>query len=742
MFKFSVVINTYNRGTYLNDAILGLHELNYPSFEVVVVNGPSTDNTVDILKRWEGRIKIGNCPVQNLSMSRNTGIQMAAGDVIAFIDDDAVPHPEWLTKLSSHYSMAEVGAVGGFTIDNTGVAYQVKKTVCDRFGNAYFPNDFFDERPLSSKGSPMFPSLLGTNSSFRTAALRDVGGFDHVFAYMLDETDVCLRLVDRGYKIVYEPDALVFHQFAPSHIRNGKRIPKTLYPSAVSKSYFIHRHGGATSEKRARDEIRKYEDEILSANKWLCDHGEITLKQRISLDDDLLFGIQDGTRKALEKALSGNGPLGGMDLDSPVSEFLPTQCKNGLRIALISRAFPPAHEAGIARWTSMMARGLADRGHKVHVVTLATDLPCTHYEHGYWVHFVSEDHAEEGVLTATRLGIPLGLAGWCFAVYQTVQSLKTFGLDVVSFPIWDVEGMMVAGDASIGIVLSLHTSYALAKPFKPEWTERPLFGHFHVGRIIAAETRMLKEVKHILGNSEAIVNDLENAYGVCIRDKVVVAPHGTFEPMSVESNDLALKQAQARHGVPVRITYVGRFESRKGFDIACDSFRRVLDERRNIKIQFVGDELDNESIYIIHSLDAAVLLSDKRVSFRGMVSRKELDSIYMDSDIVVMPSRYESFGLVAIEAMSASTPVIALRSGGLAEVVQDGVTGYLIEADVRSGEAIAERIMTLVDEPATLKRMMFAARKAFETRFTVDRMVDAAEPVYYAAAGVQHANER
>ncbi len=154
MLKFSVVINTYNRAPYLEDAILGLLQLNYPFFEIIVVNGPSTDNSANVLKKWQGRIKIENVSEVNLSMSRNVGIEKASGDVVAFIDDDAVPHPEWLTKLAVNYANPAVGAVGGFTIDNTGTAYQVKKTVCDRFGNAYFPNDFFDERQLSNRGSP------------------------------------------------------------------------------------------------------------------------------------------------------------------------------------------------------------------------------------------------------------------------------------------------------------------------------------------------------------------------------------------------------------------------------------------------------------------------------------------------------------------------------------------------------------------------------------------------------------
>ena len=108
----------------------------------------------------------------DLSVSRNIGIAAAAGDIVGFIDDDAVPHPDWLDRILAPYRDPRVGAVGGHTVDNTGRRYQARKILCDRFGNAHHVSDFFDERPLNRPGSPIYPSLLGTNSTFRMTALR------------------------------------------------------------------------------------------------------------------------------------------------------------------------------------------------------------------------------------------------------------------------------------------------------------------------------------------------------------------------------------------------------------------------------------------------------------------------------------------------------------------------------------------------------------------------------------------
>ena len=97
MLSFSIIVNTYNRGEYLADTLLSLSELDYENYEVIVVNGPSTDNTQDVLSHWKDIVKIGKCPEANLSMSRNIGIQMASGDIVAFIDDDAAPPLSYLT---------------------------------------------------------------------------------------------------------------------------------------------------------------------------------------------------------------------------------------------------------------------------------------------------------------------------------------------------------------------------------------------------------------------------------------------------------------------------------------------------------------------------------------------------------------------------------------------------------------------------------------------------------------------
>ena len=132
----TIVINTFNRGALLREVLNSFFWLNYRRFEVVVVNGPSTDNTEEVLDSFAGKIKRGRCPEANLSMSRNIGIAMAAGDVIAFIDDDAIPEPEWLDQAMAAFDSGDVGAVGGRVFDHTGHQFQYHYSTATRLGNA------------------------------------------------------------------------------------------------------------------------------------------------------------------------------------------------------------------------------------------------------------------------------------------------------------------------------------------------------------------------------------------------------------------------------------------------------------------------------------------------------------------------------------------------------------------------------------------------------------------------------
>ena len=132
--SFSIVINTDSRAAFLAGTLESLRQLDYPRFEVCVVHGPTADGTRELFESWTAEVKVTACPVRDLTISRNIGIALAAGEVLAFLDDDAVHEPEWLFDLSAAYDAPDVGGAGGFVYDPSGVAFQCRYTTLDRLG--------------------------------------------------------------------------------------------------------------------------------------------------------------------------------------------------------------------------------------------------------------------------------------------------------------------------------------------------------------------------------------------------------------------------------------------------------------------------------------------------------------------------------------------------------------------------------------------------------------------------------
>jgi glycosyltransferase involved in cell wall biosynthesis len=89
------------------------------SFEVIVVTGPTMDGTHELVAAWAEAhaVKVAHCPNENLSQARNIGIRHAIGSLIAFIDDDAIPQPEWLKQLVAVFDLPDVGGAGGVVFD-------------------------------------------------------------------------------------------------------------------------------------------------------------------------------------------------------------------------------------------------------------------------------------------------------------------------------------------------------------------------------------------------------------------------------------------------------------------------------------------------------------------------------------------------------------------------------------------------------------------------------------------------
>ncbi len=158
------------------------------------------------------------------------------------------------------------------------------------------------------------------------------------------------------------------------------------------------------------------------------------------------------------------------------------------------------------------------------------------------------------------------------------------------------------------------------------------------------------------------------------------------------------------------ILWVGRLEKLKGVEILVDAVAQL--DRRDFTLLIVGGDARASALRDELQAQAAALGIRANVEFRSAVPHDSLPWYYSAADVCVVPSYYESFGLVAVEAMACGTPVVASRVGGLVSTVTDGVTGYLIPW--RCPEPFAEKLEVLLGNPELRTNFSRAARKSVE----------------------------
>jgi cellulose synthase/poly-beta-1,6-N-acetylglucosamine synthase-like glycosyltransferase len=198
-----------------------------------------------LLAEWEGRIKVLHNPHRNLSISRNLGAEAAAGDIVAYIDDDAIPFADWTRTLLREFNRRPLttAAVGGPCYLAGALKFQIEDIGFNKFAEA-LPNAPREE--IGRNG--WLRSLIGTNAAFSRSHIRAVGGFDEQYDYFLDESDLTFRMQAAGSLVAYCPDLHLRHEFARSENRKN-RYSFNWYSICKNTSYFVACYSGLTGQK-------------------------------------------------------------------------------------------------------------------------------------------------------------------------------------------------------------------------------------------------------------------------------------------------------------------------------------------------------------------------------------------------------------------------------------------------------------------------------------------------------------
>lgn len=207
----SVIVPVLNRENDIGRCIESLLALDYPSFEVIVVDNGSSDKTQDIVSNYPVKMVVEE--KGGAYAARNTGIGIAQGEIIAFTDSDCVVDKDWLRNLSRNYTDEIVGGVGGHLLP-----YK-PSTIVEEF-LSFSPLRIFhspESVVIQRQANRFISGALGSaNMSYRKNVLKEVGGFCEEFAVHCGAYDLCWRVQRAGYEVIYESKAMVSHKLRSS----------------------------------------------------------------------------------------------------------------------------------------------------------------------------------------------------------------------------------------------------------------------------------------------------------------------------------------------------------------------------------------------------------------------------------------------------------------------------------------------------------------------------------------------
>jgi glycosyltransferase involved in cell wall biosynthesis len=397
----------------------------------------------------------------------------------------------------------------------------------------------------------------------------------------------------------------------------------------------------------------------------------------------------------------------------------PSARSGRLNVCLASRALAPGTHSGVARATADLAAQLAGRGHGVHVITRSPDAPAVGIP-GVEVEAIATP-APGGAAVLDHLAHAV-------AVHRAVADLhERRHVDAVVTPLWGCEGVVCLLDPRFPTVVSCMTSMTTIEGLRPRTAPTE-----EAGQLIALERATIRRARFLHGLTRSALDKTIADYDAAPDDAAVV-PRGVVDRAGAAG-------AGAGSEAP-RILFVGRLEFRKGVDVLLEAARGLAGDGVSFSLVLVGpDSTDTETGAPYRAAferdSAAGGALARSVRFAGAVGDDELNELYRGADVVCVPSRYESHGIVLVEAMMFGKPVVACDAGGVPEVVENGSNALL--AMPGDPVSLAAALRRLLDDRELRRRFGARSRAIYEERFDADVVATAMEG-FLGRVGAAHA---
>lgn len=387
-----------------------------------------------------------------------------------------------------------------------------------------------------------------------------------------------------------------------------------------------------------------------------------------------------------------------------------------MNIALLSNEYPPeSNHGGMATYAYTMAHALKDAGHNVWVICRSPhreeyetddDGVCVKRVQAQWLRL-----PVIGRFLFRWFPIATDMAVYAYRVAQVVNDINDkCGLDLIEAREWRAEAFFLAGRIRVPTVIRLAYAQFMERYLRCARTsaDTKLIEWF--------EGKAIRRADQLVSPSHAMARIAERHYSLA--DGIIkVIPHPA---------NACITNVDEPKSTALEVLYVGRLEPKKGVETLVRAVPAVAKQFPDVRFTFVGadtnkSESDKSMVSYLCSLLDGTGCAD-RVEFIQQQPKSELGKYYSRSSIVVVPSWFEAFGFVALEAMSYGKPVVAADTGGLAETVEHGFSGYLFP--VGDEAALAKYVIRLLNSSDQRNKMGKNGRSLSITRHSPDILLE------------------
>jgi GT2 family glycosyltransferase/glycosyltransferase involved in cell wall biosynthesis len=723
--RVSIVIPVYGRLDLTRGCLAELLEhTQSPEVEVIVVDNASPDETGAYLASLGARIRVISND-SNLGFARacNQGARAARGDRLLFLNNDTLPPRGWLEPLEAELERDPRVAIVGArllypdgSVQHAGVAFSRPDCV---------PYHVYRGAPRRHPAVSRRRELGAVTAAcmlVRRQAFEAAGGFDEGYHNGFEDIDLCLRVRAAGGRVIYQPQSELIHLEEQTPGRKahdgpnlqrflsrwqGRIAPDETRMLLADGCAVVEVSGARRIEELTSDAQRRAWQRVADAEARLEREGPDGLRAHpLDLsgwpDDPGVrgWGRQLGGREIAPPGGREIAPLGG-HMASPVAA-------PGLRLLLVSHAYPGETSGGAELYARSLARALSRRGNRVTVLfpRLVSGARAARLEPG-----------RDGDVQLARLAVPAPSGVISDVRNEPVERafcelLDAGRFDAVHFQhTWRALPFALIEHAArrAPVCATLHDFWSVCREthMVPRWQAALCSGPETPGKCAQCDARAgggVSAADPALPQATLFALRANAARRALARADLISAPSrylierlrasGLDLPMLLAPLGLEPFDAPLRAPSPtLRLGFLGALCATKGIAPLLAAFQAVRGDA-SLVIRGPADRAGEQLVAQVH---------DPRIRRLGPYRREEIGSVLAELDAVVIPSLVETYSLVAREALAAGRIVISSDAGALPEVVLHERNGLVFPAG--DARALTRALQRLVDDRALLERL-------------------------------------